>query len=136
MKHDEVANGDSNVRGRDSESRGDDDRSGDVNGCGVLKIRSLSVELFVNFGSKPYFEGFPMITHAESSPSEEDSATGSDYEMQMCSLNPLAVEVFRYHSGGKEINFYITSHGMEFFSNVYCLAQTFFFGTHVFRAEN
>ena len=43
---------------------------------------------------------------------------------------------FRYPSDGTEIMFYIPTPGMEFFSHVYCLTQTFFFGTNVSRAEN
>ena len=50
------------------------------------KIKSLSVD----FGFEPYFEGFLMSVHTDSSPSEEDGTSESDDEMQTCSLNPLA----------------------------------------------
>ena len=49
---------------------------------GLLKIKSLSVELFADFESEFYFEGFPMSVHAESSPSEKNNTS----EKQTCSL--------------------------------------------------
>ena len=54
---------------------------------------------------------------------------------QKCSLTTMLfiltlwLQSFSYPSGGSEIFFYKPS-GTEFF-NVYCLARTFFFGTHV-----
>ena len=53
---------------------------------GYLKIKSLSAELFANFGSELYFEGFLMSVLPESSSSEEDNASKSDDEMQTYSL--------------------------------------------------
>ena len=48
--------------------------SGGARGSGSsgLKIKSLNAELFADFESEPYFEGFPTSSHAESFPSKEE----------------------------------------------------------------
>ena len=51
-------------------------------------------------------------------------------------MNPLAESFFCYSSLGTELLFTNIHLAWTFFFNVYCLARTFFFGTHVFRVEN
>ena len=50
----------------------------------LLENQNLIAEFFANSGYEPYFEGFSTSKHAKSSPSEEDSTSKSDDELQMC----------------------------------------------------
>ena len=60
----------------------------------MFENQEFSTELFADFESKPYFEGFPMSAHAESSSSKEDSTSELNDEMRMCSVNPLDAKLF------------------------------------------
>ena len=54
---------------------------------------------------------------------------------QLHGINPLTAEYF-IPFPGYGVNFFTNLHLAQTFFNVYCLARTFIFGTHVFQVEN